>query len=152
MKKLLFIGILFIYGVSTSQEYIPMLDDTNKWSVDINYCPFTDVPPFNWTVTQQISIDGTIDVNGYTYKQIYKDDNPSCLLREENGVVYKYYENDNNERVLFDFNAEIGDEFFMGDLAFGYDYCSGTSTNFGIFFIEVSGIEYLFLAGAERKV
>jgi len=141
-----------MYGISNSQEYIPMLNDSNKWSVDVFYCPFTDEPPYTWTVTQQISINGTVNINGLTYKQIYKDDNPSCLLREEKGVVYKYYENDNNERILFDFNAEIGDEFFMPDLAFGSYYCSGTDTNVGTWYIEVSSIDYLFIAGAERKV
>ena len=143
--SVLFTPILF------AQDFIPMLDEGNSWSVDTFYCPFMpDKPPYDWTVTEHLTINGTQEINGKTYKQIYNGDNISCLLREEDGVVYKV--NGNEENVMFDFNFEVGDVYNMIGSGFIDPYCSGNGWSPLAFSIEVFEIETLFIAGADRKV
>ena len=153
MKKILFIGILLIYGISNSQEYIPMLDDSNKWSLDIYFCPFYPPEFPTWTVTYQFEIEGSVEINGILYSQIYRDDDIYCLLREENEVVYKYIENTNSEVVLFDFNINIGTTINLYDNDDNYSFnCSGYYLNSFTDQLEVFEIETQFIAGANRKV
>ncbi len=152
MKRLVLLFTIIFLNFCYAQPYLPILEDGNAWSVDVLYCPFN--PPYQtqWTVTQQITINGTVDINGVVYKQIYRDSQPSCLLREENGVVYKYDDSDNSEKILFDFNVEVGDVFFVLDLAYDFDNCSGGGQNLSIWYIEAFEIETLYIAGANRKV
>jgi len=154
MKKLFFAIILFVTTFSFSQDYLPMLEEGNVWNVDTFYCPFAPPDYPTWTVTKKVTINGTFEVNGITYKQIYNNENPSCLLREEDGIVYKYFPDENEERVLFDMNFEVGDTYDIGFSNSGFNppYCSGQSENLGIFIIEVFEIETIFIAGANRKV
>jgi hypothetical protein len=140
------------FSLSNAQTYLPILDETNRWSADVFYCPFTPNPPFTWTVTEQISINGTEEINGVIYKQILKDGEPSCLLREENGVVYKYHPSSNSEHIMFNFNLEVGDEYSLIDSGLNSPHCSGGPHNIGIWFMEVSEIETQYIAGTDRKV
>ncbi len=151
MYKLLCYILLFPFALS-AQEYIPMLQEGNSWSVDVFYCPY-DPPnnPDEWTETEQISIGEEVLIDGIAYKQLYRDGDESCLLREEDGVVYKLISS-NNEMIFFDFNMEVGDEFYIADSGFQYPYCAGTGYNIPIFFIKVYEVEMLFIAGQERKV
>ncbi len=154
MKHLIVSLTLLSTCISFSQDYLPMLQEGNAWSVDTFYCPFSPPDFPTWTVTDQITINGTVEINGELYKQIYKDENPSCLLREENGIVYKYFPDDNEEKIFFNMNLEIGDTYNIGmDISgFNHPYCSGGSENEGIFIIEVFEIDTLFIAGENRKV
>ena len=152
MKQFLTFLLLIYFSHISAQPYIPMLQEGNAWSVDVHYCPWPPPDPPSWIVTQQISIGEIVTINGVDYKQIYRDDSTSCLLREENGVVYKYNSTDNIEKILFDFNVEIGDSFFMPDLAYHFGYCAGTDYNVAIWYLEVFEIENIFIAGANRKV
>lgn len=130
-----------------------MLEEGNAWSVDTFYCPFN--PPYNdtWTVSEQITINGTVEINNIIYTQIYSDENPSCLLREDNGVVYKYFPNEDIERVLIDMNFEMGDSYMLQfNSGYLHPYCAGDGFNVVPVYIEVSEIEYQFIAGANRKV
>jgi hypothetical protein len=129
-----------------------MLDESNSWSLDTYYCPF-DPPNYpTWTVTEHLTINGTQEINGIIYKQVYNDNQVSCLLREDNGVVYKYFASSNSEKVLFDFNFEVGDVYNLIGSGFNYPYCAGQGHSSGPYFIEVYEIEILNIAGADRKV
>ncbi len=153
MKKNILKIFLCISFVSYSQDYLPMLQDGNAWSVDTFYCPY--YPPDNetWTVTEQVTINGFVEINNITYKQLYSDDNTSCLLREQDGVVYKYFPNEDIERVLIDMNFEIGDTYpLQFNSGFHYPHCAGDGFNVVPIIIKVSEIQYQFIAGKNRKV
>ncbi|MFK5982881.1 MAG: hypothetical protein QM499_08205, partial [Flavobacteriaceae bacterium] len=98
MKKLLLIISLLFSAISFSQ-YIPMLEEGNTWNVDV-YTELFD-PPEGVECCRTDTIDfslGAIEtVNGVDYVRIILNDNNSCLLREENGIVYKLNENENVE-------------------------------------------------------
>jgi len=56
MKFLQFFSLLLISFYSYSQ-YIPMLEEGNSWSVDVNYEPYEqDEPPYWWIITEQITL------------------------------------------------------------------------------------------------
>lgn len=117
MKKLLFLISLCFLNHSFAQPFLPMLDNDHRWSVDVVYCPFGGPPPFSFTTTYQLSIIGEEIVNGKTYKIIESTPGiiTGCLVREENGIVFKYNPTINDEEVLYDFNLEVGDTFTMLD-------------------------------------
>ena len=152
MKFKIFFFLTFIFYLAHSQ-YLPILEEGNSWSVDTFYCPF-DPPNYpTWTITEQITINGIVEVNGINYKQIYSDETPSCLLREEDGVVYKYFPDENIERILIDMNLEVGDVIPMQfNSGFIYPYCAGDGFNVVPISLEVFEIEVLFIAGEDRKV
>lgn len=151
--KAIFSFFIFLVTISVfSQEYIPMLQEGNEWSVDIYYCPYSPPNFPTWTVTQQVNLGETVEINGLDYHQVYIDENISCLLREENKIVYKYIPDDNEEKILFDFNLQVGDEFSLIGSAWNDDYCSGIGHNYVIFYLEVLEITYEVIATKERKV
>ena len=150
MKNLLLGLALLISFFSYSQ--IPMLEVGNTWSVDINHCPFNPPNFPTWTITEQISIGNTETINALVYTQVIKDGNITCLLREENGIVYKYFPNENSEKILFNYNLEVGDTFSLLGSAYSSPYCSGIGTNVLIFTLEVFEIENINIAGLNRKV
>ena len=116
-KTLLIISSLFFLNVLFAQPYLPMLDEDHTWSVDVRFCPFGG-PPDPYTQTMQITIAGEEIVNNITYKVVESSDShpmSGCLVREENGIVYKYNPDINDEEVMYDFNLEIGDTFTMLD-------------------------------------
>ncbi|MCZ6595462.1 MAG: T9SS type A sorting domain-containing protein [Bacteroidetes bacterium] len=150
MKIKLLTLVLIIYGYSYSQNYIPMLEEDHTWSVDVYFDPFKCDCPH--TVTQQVTVSGSIVVDGKTYKRVFNNSGgTSCLVREENGIVYKYSEISNNEVILYDFTLEIGNIFtlpvFPDD-----DYCSWEGFNNIAFQIEVVNVSTQFIANEDRKV
>ncbi len=138
---------LFIYN-SNAQPYLPMLEEDNAWSVDVHFCPFGD--PDTFTVTSQITITGEEVVNGITYKVIStSNSNGGCLVREENGFVYKYNEDINDEEVMYDFNLEVGESFSLLESP----SCTlGDSTPGVGVPLQVTATSIQFIAGESRKV
>ena len=135
---------------------IPMLQQGNTWSVDVYYglLPPCDPTPCSFTVTPQISLGNIELIDGVPYRRILSDGSPTCRLREDNGVVYKYDESSQTAKVLFDFNLELGDVFEIQGSA--YDVCCSECTPqiYGspggdLTVIEVDFVE---LAGEIRKV
>jgi hypothetical protein len=135
---------------------IPMLQQGNAWSVDVYYelLPPCDPTPCSFTVTPQISLGNIELIDGVPYRRILSDGSPTCLLREDNGVVYKYDESSQIAKVLFDFNLELGDIFEIQGSA--YDVCCSECTP-QIYGspggdLTVIGVDFLELAGKMRKV
>lgn len=57
-----------------------------------------------------ITILGEQVINGKIYKIIYRDGElTNCRLREENGVIYSFEENINDEKIMINLNLEVGD-------------------------------------------
>lgn len=156
MKNALFFIISMVLGSNLySQPYLPLLDEENSWSVDIYYEPFDPpTPPYSWTETRQISLGDIEVIEGRTYFRISTDQQPTCLLREENGFVYKYDTDANIDRILFDFNLEVGDTFNL--LGSAYDNFNNTCSNiYHVLYeteLHVQQVDYVELAGELRKV
>lgn len=120
-----------------------MMEEDNTWSV-VFYPWGTDSYG-----TSQISVGGSTTINNVEYKQVFTDDNQtSCLVREENGIVYYLNEANQNggERIMYDFSLEVGDTF---DNEFQIE-CVG----YGTFVYQpyVSNIEFQEIGGQERKI
>lgn len=125
-----------------------MLQEGNEWNVDVHYCILND-PPIFYINTEVVTMGETVQINGKDYIQVYKDDQPTCLLREANGVVYKLI--NGLDAILFDMNMSIGETYDIIGSAFNYP-CSGVGSNNSIFIIEVMDIRTEFIAGQDRKV
>lgn len=148
--RILLLLFLFIYSFNVSifsQEYIPLLQEDNMWSFDLNV--------FNTnggsTVSYECLITNTEIINGQEYSIVtispYLDQSSyDCKLRESEGVVYQYNEDLNLDEILLDFNLEIGDIFdYVGHCFLipvgGYEDS-----------LEVIDINIEFIAGEDRKV
>ncbi len=146
-------SIFFLAGclIATAQQYIPMLDEGQIWSVEINHEPFGDDFP-SYTEIEQVYVEDDIEINGQIYKRVYSNPNTSsCLLREENGIIYKITDqNTMDEVIMYDFTLETGDVF-----VFSFEnnvYCSYPGVNNGIQEMEVINTSIQFIADENRKV
>jgi len=144
MKYLLFIVTLFIFPICFAQDFIPILQEGNEWSIG-NSDGFS-----NSYVSSLITIGGEEVINGVTYKIILSNgQTTTCRLREENGVIYSYLPGSNEEIVMLDFTMEIGDT--LDNLFSVYYNCFlGGSDIFEQ--IIVVDIYTEFIAGEDRKV
>jgi len=144
--KLKLLGLLLWIGmVGNAQDYIQMLDDTNVWNTDAFYSTFSG----DYTITHEITIDGDIDFGGVIYKKIFNNDGESCYLREDNGLIYRYDEDNGTEFVLYDFTLELNDTFSLPiDVPFKCTY-SGIYT---LPEVTVTNVYTLNVAGEDRKI
>ncbi len=155
MKKLLLIVFVLVYYQSYSQSYIPMLQEGNKWSVDVYYglIPPCDPKPCEYTVTPQLSLGEIETIEGIEYVRVISDGDNTCLLREDSGFVYRYDEVNKIEKLLFDFTLELGDIFEVEGSAYDCcDVCVNQVYGFSGGDLTVIGVDFLELAGASRKV
>ena len=160
--KIITLFITFLcFNYVYAQDYIPMLQEGNAWSVDIHYNIFN--PPVGnpccFTYTVQFTLGGIVNMNGIDYWQILSDGSPGCLLREVEGIVYKYDEFYEDERVLFDFNLQLGDTFSVIDTAYDTNYYAVSCADDGLITnsqsaleLTVISVDNLIIAGQNRKV
>ncbi len=154
MKKITFLFTLFIASYSWSQEYIPMLEEGNEWNVDVRFEVFK-ADPCCYTFTYDVSLGETVEINGNIYRELMSLDMVNCLLREEEGIVYKYDESSDSEQIVFDFTLEAGDSFQISESAYNYGRScvgNGIESHTGNSSLNVASVEYLMIAGEERKV
>jgi hypothetical protein len=149
MKTTLLLFFVFFFGICRAQDYLPMLEEDYTWSVDVYFDPFVD-PPVAYTVTQQITVSGEVVVDGKTYKRVFNNDGEtSCLVREENGIVYQIDTLNSDEIIKYDFTLEVGNVFDFS----GFFYCTYYGENNGIVGeLEVINVNTQFIAGEDRKV
>ena len=154
MKHFILSISLLFSCVTFSQDYIPILEEGNSWSVDVYYEPWDPPgPPYSWTITEQISLGDLEEVNGLEYYRVWSGEEPTCLLREENGIVYKYDEYEEVDKILFDFTLEEGDTFNLYDSAYNsYGFCSTIGTGIWEPELHVDTVEEIEIAGELRKV
>ncbi|MBX2827575.1 MAG: T9SS type A sorting domain-containing protein [Flavobacteriaceae bacterium] len=122
--------------------------------MDIYYEIFDPQPPNPccFTITEQLTLGEIVVHNGLDYKRLYVDETPRCDLREENGIVYKYDQNENIDTILIDMNLEVGDVFnFIGSAYNSYPTCH-TAGFAPITSMEVENVEFVELAGETRKI
>jgi Secretion system C-terminal sorting domain len=157
MKAIVSVLFVFIFSYSYTQSFIPMLEEDNIWSVDVYYAlhPPCEPTPCQYTVTDQISLGDVEVIDGTEYFRIWSDGSATCLLREDNGVVFKYDEDDQRDRVLFDFTLEVSDTFLYQDSAYDLSLSSGCVNQVYGWSGEdltVMAVDSVELAGVIRKV
>lgn len=131
-----------------------MLQEGNSWNVDVHYEPFKGDPSL---VTREMTLGELVTINGIEYRQTLVSGNESCLLREDNGRVYKYSEWSEEEYLLFDFTLEEGDVFNVSDSAYGFPFflsCVAPDLLSWVYEDElhVISVDYVDIAGQNRKV
>jgi len=155
MKTVLLSLFVLFFGFARAQDYIPMLQENHTWSVDVYYgiLPPCDPDPCQYTVTSQISLGEIESIGGLDYYRVVSDNSNTCLLREDNGFIYKYDEDNLVDRLLFDFTLEVGDVFLFEDSAYNSPaHCMNHTYGFGGNNLEVTNVNFVELAGELRKV
>ncbi|MCZ6595463.1 MAG: T9SS type A sorting domain-containing protein [Bacteroidetes bacterium] len=149
MNTNLLVICLFVFGLSNAQPYFPMLEEDHTWSVDVYFNPLDDPPPF--TQTFQVTVSGSVVVDGKTYKKVFSGDiETDCLIREEDGLVYQLDLINATEVIKYDFTLEVGDFFIFEN---GLMYCSyNWFNNTDVPPLEVVAVDTQFIAGQDRKV
>ena len=149
-----YIGLIFFFGIfnfSYSQTFIPMLDTENSWSIDFISEPIGGGSQSTYTL--QVSLTGTETYNGFDYFLVSNQNGETgCLLREENGILYRYNVDDDEESVMYDFNLTVGDVFNFDEMAIFGSYCSIGSNNNYAQSREVTEVDIQFLANENRKI
>jgi len=110
MKKYLLIFVLalpiFIGQGVRGQQYVPLVDTNKVWSV------------FDVYRTLYLKIGGDTIIDSKQYKKMYRTTDTLQIMwnryaegiREEDKRIYVKFDSD--ERMLYDFNIEVGDTFF----------------------------------------
>ena len=143
MKTRLLSFFLLVFALAHSQDYIPVLQEGNLWSIGYGD-GFS-----NSYLSYDITVDGETVINGFTYKTLLRNSQPKCLLREENGVVYIYNDIINDDEVLLDFNLEIGDIFDLNVIKSDLCFLTGSDIFEQLIVLD---IYTEFIAGEDRKV
>lgn len=150
MNYLFFLVILFGILTSNAQTYIPVLDIDHSWSVDFIEEPFGGGAQS--TYTYQISLTDIQTHNGEDYYVVTNQfGDTGCLIRESNGVVYRYNINTMEESIMYDFTLEVGDVFTFDEMSTS-EYCSIGSFNNYVLEATVDKVTTEFIANQDRKV
>ncbi len=144
---------VFMFHLSFAQTFVPMLETGNGWGVDIYEDPFDPPnPPNPQTLHFTYNVGDIEIVNSTNYYRIYENSSPACLLREDNGKVYWYDENNSQEKIVFDFTLEVGDTFPIINSAYdSWGFCSNYAVE-GWEDLTVQSVDYQQIAGEQRKV
>ena len=146
MKRPILLFSLFVFSLSFSQPFIPILDEEYEWSQDFEY--YFD--PWYYVISSDIIVNGTVEYNGITYKLLQDSYLGTCqVVREENGILYYYEPSEDLEFPVLDFNLDVGDTFELPLVFFyqcGWENIMMGSTR------TVTNVEYINIANAERKV
>ena len=112
-----------IVPIEDQVAYRPFLKEGKTWNVvslrpvdsaETDTTDYYDILGRKGRVNQRISyvIDGDTVIGGVAYKKLLSNGYFVCGLREEDGRVYQAT---SSERLLYDFNAQIGDVFMNGN-------------------------------------
>lgn len=146
MKKALpFLFFILLPWTNFSQDYLPILEEDNVWHAWF-YDSFgggdLDILSDVYTVA------GSTEINGKIYKSVFNHGSDSgCLVREENGVMYKYVPFIDDDVVWMDLNLEVNDVFVKDE----NEFCVGLPP---IVFNELTvvNVSTQFIHGVDRKV
>ncbi|PHS60630.1 MAG: hypothetical protein COB12_12965, partial [Flavobacterium sp.] len=142
--------LLSLISVISYSQYLPLLDESHSWNVDLHGSTIFGGDPY--IITNEITVSGSTIINGNTYKTIINSnvEEINCLVREENGKVFRYIEDLNDEILMYDFTLEVGDSFVFFE---NTEYCSiyGSVPSSPIS-AQVVFVDFQFIAGEERKV
>jgi len=138
----IFVTILFSsFFINTfSQTYTPMLENGKIWNM--TYETWTvGIPNSTVTTLYGYFIDGTTTFNSTSYYVLRDSRNTTVYyLREDvaNKKVYLYDTNTSTEKLLYDFNVQIGDVFNADKINISFTstertvVATGTEMKFGV--------------------
>lgn len=106
MKYQILALLLFSYTYGLSQDYLSILEEDHVWNTKYVSCP--DPCYF---VYSEYTIDGEITFNNIVYKVIYINGFVNSYLREDSGIVYQYFPQEDEEYILLDFTLEVGETY-----------------------------------------
>ncbi|MCW5520515.1 T9SS type A sorting domain-containing protein [Aureitalea sp. L0-47] len=150
MKRFLLVGFILFLNLSFAQPYLPMLDEDHVWNTDFYVDPFGGGQ--TGIVSSENYVAGETVINNETYKSVYIDGElGSCLVREENGIVYRYDTNANEEVIIYDFTLEIGDTFEFPQIIFE-GFCGALGFYNGPLEMTVTDRTTEFIANQNRVV
>ena len=112
MKRLFFIGCLFLIGINV-MAYQPIFVDGRVWTLFIcGESPYPDSENDTWSDTIQCSIIGDTIIDDQIYKILHSSDGLKSLLREniKEQKIWKYSEYSKNENLIMDFSLSVGDK------------------------------------------
>ena len=112
MKRLFFIGCLFLIGINV-MAYQPIFVDGRVWTLFIcGESPYPDPENDTWSDTIQCSIVGDTIIDNQIYKILHSSYGLKSLLREniKEQKIWKYNEHSKNENLIMDFNLNVGDK------------------------------------------
>ena len=149
MKKLFPFVALFCLSYSYAQ-FLPMLEEDNVWNIDFYVDPFGGGP--TGIISSEIYLADETIINSETYKSVYIDGvQGSCLVREENGIVYRYDLDTAQEYIMYDFTLEVGNVFIIPSVMYN-SYCAANDFYNGFDEFTVIDKTTMFIAGEDRIV
>lgn len=120
MRRIFFKLIMAIVAVTGNvnvlySQSIPFIERGKIWQM-IQFTPesqVTDERPEHYTLFFSEDEGKDISVNGKTYSPLYssREETPVAYLREEAGKVFMLQSSDNEEMLVYNFGANIGDHF-----------------------------------------
>jgi len=114
MRKIFVTILLSGFFINTfSQTYTPMLENGKIWNMQYDIWT-VGIPNSTVTTNYGYFIDGTTTLNGTVYYVLRDSRNTDVYyLREDptNKKVYLLDTSNNTEKVLYDFNVQVGDVF-----------------------------------------
>ncbi|MFT5436258.1 MAG: hypothetical protein ACI840_000902 [Ulvibacter sp.] len=142
--------LLFTFSFSYAQTYLPMLEEDNIWSVDFFSDPFGGGS--TGIVTDQITVAGETVIGSQTYKSVYiNGEEGSCLVREENGIIYRYDVTNSQDVIMYDFTLDLGDIFEFPQLMYE-SYCASLGSYNSLPEMTVVAVTTEMIANETRKV
>lgn len=114
--------------------------------------------PCCYVITNEISLGNTTLINGIEYTQVLSNDTETCLFREENGIVYRYNENNGEDYIVFDFTLEMGDIFPIFESVYSSNPLFSSCTDsflLSTVWVEsltVASVDFIEVAGETRKI
>ena len=150
MKRILTVASFLFLNISFAQPYLPMLEEDHVWNSDFYVDPFGGGQ--TGIVSSENYVAGETVINNQSYKSVYIDGElGSCLVREENGIVYRYDTDTSQEYIMYDFTLEVGDTFEFPDVMYN-SFCGYLEFYNGPLDMMVTERTTEFIAGQDRVV
>lgn len=156
-KHLLFTFLLFSIFQLRAQQYIPLLDSINRWTVVGNWIPvrissshsICTYPFSPFGSNSYFQTNGDTNLNNITYKKLMITDQFStCIagfLREDSLARKVYFVNTigGNEELIYNFSLNVGDSIPLNFYQSGF-YTSGNFT--------VDSISIITITAGQRRI
>jgi hypothetical protein len=136
MKKIaLFIIAIAFPAMSYSQDYYPLVENENAWSVMVVHVNYP-----NWwdtiATTRHYYLSGDTTINNVDYTKLFYSDEPNPaswdlfdLMREDATKKVWLQGNDpSDEILLYDFALTAGDSTLLGNCSYDYVYVDSTAS------------------------
>ena len=123
MKKTLLFAVLLALTATNmkAQDYEPIIQEGNEWhTLDVIVIPGSPLPHEYYTTLVQWLAEDTL-IDGARYTKVMETRNGegtpqiACLLKEENGKVWKREIASVTDILIYDFTAQVGDTLRFGD-------------------------------------